>query len=377
MTGIMDDQLLTRRCKYHIGYIIYRNSLGSCSSIVRLTNCVKNGDKLEKPLVSICCITYNHEEYIKDALEGFLMQETDFPFEVLIHDDASTDRTADIIREYEKKYPEIIKPIYQTENQYSQGLRTAKNNYVRAQGEFIATCEGDDYWIDKHKIQKQVNILRIETNCNVCFHESYQKTNDGRILKARIHKGKARLLSPENIIIHSGITMPTASIMFRGTILDKMINPVFQKPRYSYGDTYLRAVTSYPNGAYYLNEFMSVYRVNSKSSVQRIYKLSNEKKFLKIRDDLIYRTYIDKMTDYNYNQYFKFMGWLSINKFLSDNNPINLKKELFIENKQFYPLFSFNFYNSKMSHYIFIFLDYVTNIFIVPFFKKFYSWFRS
>ena len=66
----------------------------------------------EKPLVSVCCLAYNHAPYIRDCLEGFLMQQTDFPFEVLIHDDASTDGTADIIREYEAKYPEIIKPIY-------------------------------------------------------------------------------------------------------------------------------------------------------------------------------------------------------------------------------------------------------------------------
>jgi len=78
-------------------------------------------NKTIKPLVSICCITYNHEKYIGDAIESFLMQETDFPFEIIIHDDASTDATADIVREYEKKYPDVIKPIYQTENQYSKG----------------------------------------------------------------------------------------------------------------------------------------------------------------------------------------------------------------------------------------------------------------
>ncbi|AFJ01907.1 glycosyltransferase [Methylophaga frappieri] len=78
---------------------------------------------LSSPVVSICCITYNHDAYIEDALEGFLIQETDFPFEILIHDDASTDRTADIIREYEAAYPNLIKPIYQVENQYSQGKK--------------------------------------------------------------------------------------------------------------------------------------------------------------------------------------------------------------------------------------------------------------
>ena len=99
------------------------------------------------PLVSICCITYNHAPYIRQCLDGFMMQQTNFTFEVLIHDDASTDGTADIIREYESKYPDIIKPIYQTENQYSKGVKvSATFNFPRAKGKYIAMCEGDDYW---------------------------------------------------------------------------------------------------------------------------------------------------------------------------------------------------------------------------------------
>lgn len=77
-------------------------------------------DNSDTPLVSVCCITYNHEPYIAHALDGFLMQKTNFPFEVIVHDDASTDRTAEIIREYEVRFPKIIKPIYETENQYSK-----------------------------------------------------------------------------------------------------------------------------------------------------------------------------------------------------------------------------------------------------------------
>ena len=87
------------------------------------------------------------------------MQKTDFPFEILIHDDASTDGTADIIREYEAKYPDIIKPIYQTENQYSKGIKVSQvYQFPRAKGKYIALCEGDDYWTDPYKLQKQVDF---------------------------------------------------------------------------------------------------------------------------------------------------------------------------------------------------------------------------
>ncbi len=119
-------------------------------------------------LVSISCLTYNHFPYIRQCLNGFIMQRTTFAFEVLIHDDASTDGTAEIIREYELRYPNIVKPIYQIENQYSKGVKVQLvYNYPRAKGKYIAFCEGDDYWSDPYKLQKQVDIL--ENNPNATF----------------------------------------------------------------------------------------------------------------------------------------------------------------------------------------------------------------
>lgn len=122
-------------------------------------------------LVSVCCITYNHAPYIRQCLDGFIMQKTNFKFEILIHDDASTDGTADIIREYEAKYPNILKPIYQTENQYSKGKNiSATYNWPRAVGKYVAMCEGDDYWTDPLKLQKQVDFMEAHLECAVCFH---------------------------------------------------------------------------------------------------------------------------------------------------------------------------------------------------------------
>ncbi len=135
--------------------------------------------------VSICCITYNHENYIRQAIEGFLMQKTNFKYEILIHDDASTDNTASIIKEYEAKYPDLIKGIYQKENQHSRGVRILRSFlYPIAQGVYIAWCEGDDFWIDENKLQRQVDFLDTNPEYVACVHryitvnENSEETNE-------------------------------------------------------------------------------------------------------------------------------------------------------------------------------------------------------
>lgn len=126
----------------------------------------------ERPLVSICCVTYNHAPFIRKCLDGFLMQETSFPIEILIHDDASTDGTDGIIMEYSEKYPDLFYPLFESENQYSLGHQNEMDfyNYRRARGKYIAYCEGDDYWTDPHKLQKQVDFMEFHPDYSVCFH---------------------------------------------------------------------------------------------------------------------------------------------------------------------------------------------------------------
>lgn len=146
---------------------------------------------LDKPVVSICCITYNHEDYIEEALSGFLTQKTDFPFEIVIHDDASTDRTADIVRDYEEKYPKLFKVIYQTSNQYSKGNRPATIVFRRCVGKYIAFCEGDDYWCDPSKLSKQVNFLEMNKDYSLTYHDAFVFSEKGVVSKLQL-PGKYR-----------------------------------------------------------------------------------------------------------------------------------------------------------------------------------------
>lgn len=126
---------------------------------------------MEAPLVSICCLTYNHALYIRQCLDGFLMQKTSFNYEILIHDDASTDSTASIIREYEQRFPDVIKPIYQTVNQHSLGVKISTTfQFPRVKGKYIAMCEGDDYWTDPYKLQHQVDFLENNSDFSICSH---------------------------------------------------------------------------------------------------------------------------------------------------------------------------------------------------------------
>lgn len=132
------------------------------------------------PLVSIICITFDHEGFIKATLEGFLAQRTDFPFEVIIHDDHSNDGTAAIIREYAAAFPNIFVPVLQTENQYSKGRKPWTVVFPMVRGRYIAMCEGDDHWIDPTKLQRQVDALEADQEAVGCFTDAWNEMDGVR-----------------------------------------------------------------------------------------------------------------------------------------------------------------------------------------------------
>ena len=209
-----------------------------------------------KPLVSISCTTYNHENYIAQTIDSFLAQETSFPIEILLHDDASTDRTAAIIRDYAAQRPDIIKPIYQTENQFSQGRRPAPQiNYPRAAGKYIALCEGDDYWTDPLKLQKQVAYLQAHPEVFLCAHAVRQIDAAGNLLTdSKFGFYEDRYLTQDELAFGQ-FAFPTLSVMFRNAV---------QVPEFRLlnGDTFTFAYFSNFGAAYIAGEAMGVHRVH-------------------------------------------------------------------------------------------------------------------
>lgn len=228
---------------------------------------------MKTPLVSICCLTYNHENYIAECLDGFIMQKTDFDYEILIHDDASTDGTAGIIREYELRYPEIVKPIYQIENQYSKGIKpTFKYNFPRAHGKYIALCEGDDYWTDPLKLQKQVDFLEGNNDYSACFHQVNVIKGDKKIIIGVYTNLNKDIFCTEDLF--GAHFIATCSLIFRKSFLPSKI------PNVASGDKWLLLNLSVKGNIKFLSDNMGVYRLhangisNTHFGIKKVYDMA-------------------------------------------------------------------------------------------------------
>lgn len=211
-------------------------------------------------MVTIRCAVYNHESFIRQCLDGFIMQQTNFRFEAIVHDDASTDGSADIIREYAAKYPEIIKPIYEIENQYSKKDGSISRIFEKnTNGKYIAICEGDDYWTDSLKLQKQVDFLESHPDYVMCSHryDSYyqkEKYLEKNTLSDSIEYDIYTLVS-------GGWFFHPLTVMYR--------NDYFNFSHYQRYRVKMDAVLFYEllksgRKGYCLGDTMAVYRIHSK-----------------------------------------------------------------------------------------------------------------
>jgi len=218
-------------------------------------------NELTTPLVSICTLVYNHEPYLRECFDGFLMQKTNFAFEVLVHDDASTDGSADIIREYSEKYPHIFKPIYQKENQYSKGVKvSATFQFPRAKGKYIALCEGDDYWTDPLKLQKQVDFLESHPEYVMCSHRFNIFNQDVNLMRDDYYGDLAvDVIYDISSLINSDWYFQPLTVMFR---LEHLCLDEYIKYRYSKDCTLFYHLLKKGKG-YMIAEKMGVYRHHS------------------------------------------------------------------------------------------------------------------
>lgn len=220
-----------------------------------------NKNERKNPLVSISCAAYNHENCISKAIEGFLMQKTDFPIEILIHDDASTDKTVDIIESYRQLHPELIKTIYQKENQYSQGVFFSyKYTWPKAKGKYIALCDGDDYWTDPNKLQKQIEFLENNPSFTMCYTDFSIINDEGEILKKNgIGDRLKKDISYLDML--SGGIPKSSTIVFRKAMIPKEISPMANKEDGINGDMLLYPMIAKNGPAHYM-DFVSTIYVN-------------------------------------------------------------------------------------------------------------------
>lgn len=204
------------------------------------------------PIVSICCITYNQENYIEKTINSFLDQVTSFPFEIIIGEDCSTDLTSSIVQDLKNKYPAII-TILDNENNLGM-MKNFERTLKAARGKYIAFCEGDDYWIDSNKLQEQVNFLDNNNNFSMCFHNvNILNENDSTDFDTYKHLENKSYSIYE---ILSKWTVPTCSVVFKRTVVDKI--PFNNK--FKVGDNVLFTACSIVGEIFCINKKMGIYR---------------------------------------------------------------------------------------------------------------------
>lgn len=262
--------------------------------------------------VSVCCLTYNHRDYIRKALDGFLMQKTSFYYEIVIHDDASTDGTIDILKEYQAKYPKKIKLLLEDENQWTQyGVDVARKFlYPQARGKYIAFCEGDDFWIYDGKLQEQYDLMESHIEISACYHNAiiWEQNEDNIRLNVTSHP--SGYISDEDILCTTRGWYPSASLFMRTEYIKEL--PVFP---ISTGDEVCRNYLACRGKLYFINMVWSVYRWFSDGGWNTTYY--NDKEFAqKYFQNLV--LYLQEFNQYSNGRFGKYLTkklFLGIDKY--------------------------------------------------------------
>ncbi|WP_439475251.1 glycosyltransferase family 2 protein [Algoriphagus formosus] len=221
------------------------------------------------PVVSVCCITFNHADFIGKALDSFLNQKTSFPFEILVYDDDSNDGTKEILKQYELDYPHIIRVFYSVENQYSQGVRllNLRFNLPRARGKYIATCDGDDYWTDLLKLQKQVDFLEEHPEVVLCFH-GFDRLENQKLVDSSLYshlKNSSYTIFDQKEFLQMHVQFLT--IMFRQNVKFPMISSEIN------GDVFVLTHLSEVGKCAYLDFKGAVYRYHQNGVFRKMSRI--------------------------------------------------------------------------------------------------------
>lgn len=260
--------------------------------------------------VSVLCTAYNQEQYIRKTLEGFVMQETSFDYEVIVHDDASTDDTQKIIMEYAEKYPDIIKPVLQSVNQFRQNISIDEEYLLpAAKGRYLAFCEGDDYWSSPYKLQKQYDSLVENPECAISIHkvriirengEETEFTYPSKQLSTGVHSNDTFFE------IISNDFLQLTSYFFPAELKKRYYEEAqFRKKcTRGVGDIpFLFWIGSLGKEWYYIDEELTRYRSLSKGSFNE-YEKKNDKFIKEHHESMIQMIrQFDIETDYKYHNY--------------------------------------------------------------------------
>lgn len=311
--------------------------------------------------VSVLCCAYNHEKYIDECLNSLVNQKTNFKYEILVHDDCSTDNTKKVIEKYYKKYPDLIIPFYEKENQYSKGVKIFKTYLIpKMKGKYFCFCEGDDYWIDENKLQKQYDFLENNPDYSFCIHNSIGvDKNSNKICEITPLKSGGDLTC-EDFIINGGGFVSTNAIFSRSKLAKKpakyfdfmTLDYVWQIYLSSCGKTYC------------FKDFMSAYRIGSEGSWTL--RIQNDPKKFVVYEEKIIKllNLFNEETNYKYKEVVeKRINLLNFNIFELTRDYKKMFKDPYNEIRKKQPL--------KMR------IKYVINVYFPWLFKILYRVFKN